>query len=790
MRKVSVFLVVCCLAITAAAYDAKASTGDYPGRQFIEVKGQFGVRFADHVNLNGVDQGFGMFRIGVPSVDKIFDNYKLTELRPLAPKDVGKSTPRSRIYLVRVSGEIDDEQFKNAMLANPNIVEIQNDVMCPIYGHPNDPSYSSQYALYQASRKDIHAPEAWDVETGSEAAIIAIIDSGVNYKHPDLRNNIWINPGEDLDGDLIVFDETDFDNVDNDVNGYRDDVIGYDFYTGGGSYPPWEGEDGSARDNDPNDFNGHGTHCAGIAAAVTNNSTNGAGVSGGWGQYMGEGGVKIMALRAGYSANVGGQEMGYVLTSAVVEAINYAVDNGAHVISYSAGSSNYPGMTEALVAAMNAGIVFCASAGNENCDCPDYFGLYPGILAVAATNRWDAKWTWATDAGSNYGTWIEISAPGQDIYSTYSYHYMPTDAVLTGTSMAAPMVAGLAGLIKSHHPEFDKNEIDTIIMNNAHNIDAENSSYIGMLGAGRIDAWNCLQNAASAPFEANPRIGEAPLTVNFDDQNATAISRSWSFGDGDVSGDEDPSHEYLNPGLYDVSLEVTDPNGTYTKTRKYYVFATGDTLYGDTTTLVPVVAGIDSFPVPIYLKNNVPLTGFTLSFDWNTETGTSHLDFKAVSVEGTRAEGFNSVQLRAHAPTTGKVSIEFEAVDLNNAETDELPVGDGRIANLWFTASGLGTLSMDTVTLVGYSYEVESRYVDYLPEFRVLHMWTARRGDANGDENVDTGDPVYLINYVFKGGQPPPSVYNGDANSDDSVNIADAVFLINHIFKGGPGPQP
>jgi subtilisin family serine protease len=775
--------------MAVTSYGENTPGSDNEGRNSIIVKGRFGVRFADQVDLDGVAKGFGMYRIGVPSVDKIFDDYQATEVRALSPNDVGKSNPMSRIYIVEIAEGMDDDRFKAAMLANPNIVEIQNDILLPVHATPNDASYGQQWALYQPSRVDIHAQEAWDVQTGSDEVIIAIIDSGVLYRHPDLRNNIWINPGEDIDGDLVVFDETDFNNYDDDSNGYRDDVIGYDFFTGG-SLPAWPGEDAGGRDNDPKDFNGHGTHCSGIAAASTNNSLYGGGTAGGWGPYVGDGGAKIMCLRAGYSANDGGQEVGLVLMSAVVEAINYAVVNGADAISYSAGSSNWTGMSAALSAAMSAGIVFAASAGNENSSVSDYFGGYPGILAVAATNRWDTKWNWGSGNGSNYGPWVEISAPGQDIYSTVSNHYVAGSDVFTGTSMSAPFVAGVAALIKSHYPSFDKNEIDTIMMNNADDLDALNPGYVGMLGSGRINAWNCLQHAPKAPFDASPRVGEVPLTVNFDDHNSLATSRSWTFGDGDVSSDEDPTHEYTEPGMYDVSLEMTDPNGTATTARKFYVIATADTTYGDTSTLVPVVSGNDSFPVPIYLKNTVPLTEFTLSLDWITTSGTSELEFKSVSVAGTRAEDFDTVRVRAIAPTTGKVAVHFQAIDLDQADHDELPPGDGPIANLWFKASGMGTLIIDTITLANYEYSFESRYTDYMPEFRILNLWTARRGDANGDESVNTGDPVFLIAFVFKGGPFPPSVYQGDANADDDVNIADAVYLIAHVFKGGPAPPP
>lgn len=785
MRHRMMITLVGCLILAASSFGVQLPNGDNMKSNKVKVKGRFGVEFAAGVDITGVAKGFGLFRIGVPSVDKLFDDFRVTEVSPLSPYDVGKSTPMSRIYMVEVPQDVDDARFIEAMKADPHVVRIENDVLCRVMATPNDPSFGSQWALYQASRRDIHATEAWDVETGSDTVIIAIIDTGVNYKHPDLVNNIWINSEEDIDGDKIVYDSTDFNGVDNDANGYTDDVIGYDFFTGG-SLPVWPGEDGNVKDNNPNDFNGHGTHCAGIAAAVTHNGAGGAGIAGGWGKYLGDGGVQIMCLRAGYTANDG---LGYVLTSAVVEAINYAARNGADVISYSAGSSNFTGMPQALNQAMDSGIVFCAAAGNENADNPDYFGLFDGILAVAATNRSDAKWSWGVGSGSNYGAWVEVSAPGNDIYSTYSDQYTPTYATLTGTSMAAPMVAGLAALIKSHYPQYDKTVIDTMIMNNADNIDAYNPTYIGLLGSGRINAYNCLHNAPKADFRADVRVGPAPLTVQFQDVSPAATSWSWAFGDGGVSGDQNPPpHVYTAPGLYNVSLEVTDPNGTDKEIKKYYIFATADTLTGDSTIIVPA-NGTDSVAITIYLKNTIPLDTFLLSFRYYAESGTANLDFKQrVSFEGTRGEDFDSAIIRAYAPTTDKVSIEF--IPYRTTAKNPLMPGSGAVAKLWFSATGSGTIVFDTITLVGYKYSVKNRYVDYLPEYRPFRVKVGLRGDANADGAINMADAVAIVNFVFKGGPPPPTTYNGDANGDDTVNLADAIYLINYIFKGGPPPPP
>jgi subtilisin family serine protease len=784
MRTLAVLTLAACLLATASIA-VELPGFDYSANKIIKAKGRFGVLFTDQKSISGVTEGFGMFRIGISSVERIFDKFQVTEVRPLCPPTPDKANALNRVYIITIPDDVDDEQFLAAMRADPNVAGIENDIACLVAATPSDPSYGSQWALYQTSRRDIHAPEAWETETGSDTAIIAFIDTGVNYKHPDLMNNIWVNPGEDLDGDGEVFDQSDINGVDDDGNGYVDDLIGYDFFTGGSlQYPVYPGEDGSMRDNDPNDFNGHGTHCAGIATAVTNNGLNGAGVAGGWGPYRGDGGARIMCLRAGYSADVGGgQEAGYVLMSAVVEAINYAARNGADVISYSAGSDIWTGLPQALSAAMDSGIVFCAAAGNDGSNVAGYFGVYDGILAVAATNSYDRKWS-----GSNFGYWVEVSAPGQDIYSTYSYHYNPTYATLTGTSMAAPMVSGLAALIKSHYPSFDKTQINAMILAGADNIDAQNPTYIDSLGAGRINAANCLQNAPLAKFSASPRVGPAPLAVTFTDLSPAATSWNWSFGDATSSTDQNPPpHAYTSPGLYTVSLEVTDPNGTHKEVRKYHVFAIADTLYGPSSIIVPAIP-TDSFPVPIYLKNSIPLDGFTLCLRYANDSGTAALQFKGVTVTGTRAASFDQVTVKMESTPDSKVAILFDAATTTAKEP--LPPGDGIVANLWFRGSGLGWVRFDTTTLSSYTFKVDNRFAAYLPDYRSFRAFVGRRGDANADGEVNAGDAVFLINRVFKSGPPPPCDYNGDANNDTQINVGDVVYLINFIFRSGPPPPP
>ena len=224
---------------------------------------------------------------------------------------------------------------------------------------------------------DIDAPEAWDITTGSSDVIIAVIDSGVDYNHPDLSANIWSNTGEIANN-----------GIDDDGNGYIDDVRGWDFVDD---------------DNNPMDSNDHGTHVAGTIAAKGNNATGITGVC--WT-------AKIMPLRAGNA-------YGQLSTSAIILAINYARINGAKVINASYGGGPLSiSVKNAIIAAGNAGILFVAAAGNAGTDndtAPFYPSSYDvsNIISVAATDQDDAKASF-----SNYGAVsVDVGAPGNNIYS-------------------------------------------------------------------------------------------------------------------------------------------------------------------------------------------------------------------------------------------------------------------------------------------------------------------------------------------------------------------------------------
>jgi len=252
---------------------------------------------------------------------------------------------------------------------------------------PDDISFSKLWGLHNTGQSvnetsgtsdaDIDAPEAWEITTGSSDVVVAVVDSGVDYNHPDLSANIWTNAGEIEDN-----------GIDDDGNGYVDDVRGWDFVDD---------------DNVPLDSHDHGTHVAGIIAAVGDNATGITGV--GWT-------AKIMVLKAGTA-------FGTIVDT--VSAIEYASANGAHIINCSYGSPNFSQTEKDAIDASSA-VVICAAGndGTNNDISPNYPSDYTSsnIISVAATDQNDGLATFDTGS-SNFGvTSVDVAAPGTNIYSS------------------------------------------------------------------------------------------------------------------------------------------------------------------------------------------------------------------------------------------------------------------------------------------------------------------------------------------------------------------------------------
>jgi len=293
---------------------------------------------------------------------------------------------RIEVDHVKLPSGVDVKDALKEYLRDPSIEFAEPNYLRHLDRTPDDPFYGLLWGLKNTGQTvngtagtagaDISAPSAWEVATGSSAIVVAVIDSGADYNHPDLAGNIWINSGEVLNG------------VDDDGNGYIDDLRGWDFVDG---------------DSDPMDPHGHGTHVSATIAARGNNSLGVAGVS--WG-------AKIMALR-------GIDAYGYITSADFISALDYARVNGARIVNCSFGGAGYSQSEyNAIAAAREAGMLIVASAGNSAAD-NDISPRYPSgyntdnIISVASTTQSDAL-SWFSSFG---GTTVDLAAPGENIYS-------------------------------------------------------------------------------------------------------------------------------------------------------------------------------------------------------------------------------------------------------------------------------------------------------------------------------------------------------------------------------------
>lgn len=479
-----------------------------------------------------------------------------------------------RIYRVYFHDAAKVDQLINE-LNEKNFIEYAEKVpITKTFITPNDPSYGSQWFLTK-----INAPNAWNVFNGNSNITIAIVDNAVQITHTDLSANVWVNPNEIPNN-----------NIDDDLNGFVDDINGYDV------------ADDDNNPNPPNTIFDHGTHCAGDAAARTNNSTGIAAI--GWN-------LKIIGVKAtrdvGSSASI---EVGY-------DGIIYAVRAKARVISCSWGGSGSAASEQSVINyAWNKGSIIVAAAGNNGNSTPIYPGAYNNVFCVASTGSTDVKSNF-----SNYGTWVDICAPGENIYST-----IPNNSYgsMSGTSMATPITAGLCGLVWAKNPTMSPQAVLNCITTTAANIYtiSGNSSYSGQLGAGRIDAYQallCAQSSTNNPPIANFTSDKQVICPGqsiqfFDASYFSPTSWSWVFQGGTpaTATSSNPTISWNTPGTYSVQLTATNANGSNTIVKTAYVTVSG-------ITALPLTEGFQgtSFPPAGWVNYDV----FQDNVAWAKKTG-------------------------------------------------------------------------------------------------------------------------------------------------------------------------
>lgn len=377
----------------------------------------------------------------------------------------------------------------------------------PTINGTNDPKFSDQWHYKNTGQnggtagKDIKLLDAWKIETGNSNVIVAIEDGGIDVTHEDLVGNLWVNS-----------DEIPGNGIDDDNNGYVDDIHGYNFVDKSGNVTP----------------DSHGTHVAGTVAAETNNGIGVSGVAGGSGNNDG---VRLMSCQVFTATGAGG----------FAEAYTYAADNGA-VISQNSWGNKYVNVKSQAVLdaidyfrqnaggagkAMSDGLVIFA-AGNSNATGQWYPGCYANVLAVAATNNKDVRSYY-----SNYGDWVDISAPGGELISSNTdpkavHSTLPNNnyGVMQGTSMACPHVSGVAALIVSqNYGNISAQQVWNRLVNNTDPIDQLNSSYAGKLGSGRLNAYKALNTAP-------PVKPTTPTNITTSEVTSTGFKISWDAVSG------------------------------------------------------------------------------------------------------------------------------------------------------------------------------------------------------------------------------------------------------------------
>lgn len=356
----------------------------------------------------------------------------------------------SRISIVRYDADIDPTLLARKISSMPDVEYAEPLSQHHIVEIPNDPEVSLQYHLGL-----IRAFDAWELLPTDTTVVVGIVDTGIDTAHVDLGANVWRNSGETgFDANNV---DKRFNKIDDDANGFVDDWFGWDFV----------GANGTTPDNTPLPGNLHGTHVGGIAAAVVNNATGVAGVGKN---------IRLMAVK------IGRDDPSSISVARTADAILYAASMGASVVNCSFGSASFSSADDEIIQmATQLGALIVAAAGNDGVDMAFYPAGYKNVMSVAATDSSDEIAYF-----SNTHSSVDVCAPGVGIYST-----IPNDLYqyLDGTSMASPVAAAVAAMVRLRNPTYSPAELRAAVMAACDNIDEKNGIFVGRYGNGRVNAF-------------------------------------------------------------------------------------------------------------------------------------------------------------------------------------------------------------------------------------------------------------------------------------------------------------
>jgi len=627
---------------------------------------------------------------GIKSLDNIHHRFQVSALKRVF-RPAGKFEAKHRRYGLHLWYEVEmskaasvlealaaykelpeiiraEPVYKKAIVGSDNpaygpvVIDSKNFATLP--GGSNDPMLGSQWHYNNTGQtggtpgSDISLFQAWGIETGQSTVIVAVTDGGIQVDHPDLAANMWVNT-----------DEIPGNNIDDDNNGYVDDINGYGFGDNTGGIPADQ----------------HGTHVGGTIAAVTNNGIGVAGVAGGSG--VGDG-VRLMSCAAFGATNTGGFEDTYI----------YAADNGA-IISQNSWGYTFAGVFDQVVldaidyfiaeagkdelgnqvGPMNGGIVIFA-AGNDDTNEEHYPGYYDATLAVSGVTHEDKK-AWY----SNFGPWVDIAAPGgetdiaqEGVLSTLSNNQY---GFFQGTSMACPHVSGVAALIISKFggAGFTPEMLRGRLVQTTDNIDAADPDFVGLLGSGRLNAFAALQQDDFAAPDAIADLSAAHVTITgvtltwtspADAGNGSATSYFVRYSTAPITNENfDSATLVANPpspkpagGAESFSIDGLAPGTLY-----YFAVKSAD-FFGNTSTLSNVLEQATNF-APVISVAPTSLTADLLTAQTTTQsftisnTGQGPLEFTIVNISPPN-ESFSSIDSSADTLAPGgnaMITVTFDA---------------------------------------------------------------------------------------------------------------------------------
>jgi PKD repeat protein len=700
------FAMILTFAVSAISLQAQTYQRDYAdGKIYLKFKND--VRLDIPVNsdrtVNLDDASF---------LNNIREKHEISGLK--RPFDLNNDEKLLRTFELSFTDFSKISDIRKELLTNADIEYVESVPLDYIYHTPNDSLYNREYGFsnWNWHLDVIDAELAWDVEKGDPDIKIAIVDNAVWVDHPDLADKIVLS--EDI---TLVGTQN--------------------------SNPP---QGGNAEDWS------HGTHCAGLSAAHSDNLIGVASLG-----YN----VSLIGVKASTSNPIT-ITYGYA-------GIQWAANNGADIISMSWGSTGFSQTNQNLINSIYAmGIVLVAAAGNDNSNTTQYPAGYNHVIGVAATDEDDVKSDF-----SNYGNWVDVSAPGGSgiqgpgglLSTTWDYTSLGYYDAYPGTSMACPLTAGLCGLILSINPELSPDEVENILEASCEDIDtiAGNVSYAGQLGAGRINAYQAVINTPFAPlanFYTDVRIITPGTSIQYYDMSE-GIPESWSWefmgGSPHLSSQVNPVVTYSNEGIYTVYLTVTNDFGQNSGTKTDYITVS--------STPVPWVT-FSSSAEYVCSGDTVVFTDESLyePVSWNWEFQPSSIVYLNGTNSGSQnprvrfeAPGFYSVSLTAtnengsNSKTVDEmIFVEGIAVDYNEG------FESGESSDFILSHNARGRVRVDTRAASGGS--------DYGMHFTGY----ALTGGWSGGANNTTPDQAWLINTDFHAFADICSV---DATGIDGVTL-------------------